>query len=122
MKLAFCTKTKDGLELDDRFGRSTAFRIVDSDTGILDKVMENPLAETSGSAGIGSVQLLSNEGVEGIIAPLLGPKAADAAQRLGLKVWQQGESETVEKALANWKAGSLEEVKEPDAPKGLYRA
>ncbi len=122
MKLAFCTKVMDGSELDDRFGRAAAFRIVDSKDGSAAQTLENSLADAAGSAGIGAVQLLCDNGVEGIIAPHLGPKAADAARRLGLKVWHQGSSRTVEAALEEWKAGRLEEAKEPEKPKGLYRA
>ena len=125
MKLAFCTKSKDGIDLDDRFGRAAAFLIVDSagggDAGS-GKGLENSLAEASGSAGIGAVQLLADEGVEGLIAPRLGPKAADAAFRLGLKVWNQGGASTADQALEDWSAGRLEEVVETEKPKGLYRA
>ena len=122
MKLAFCTKSKDGRELDDRFGRSAAFRIVESEDGSVVRTMGNALADASGSAGVGAAQSLADEGAEGIVAPHLGPKAADAARRLGLNVWHQGEASTVEEALEAWKAGRLEEAGTADAPKGLYRA
>jgi predicted Fe-Mo cluster-binding NifX family protein len=122
MKLAFCTKTADGSELDSRFGRSAAYRIVDSDGGADGESLVNPMADASGSAGIGAVQLLVDRGVEGIVAPHLGPKAADAASRLGVKVWDQGESTTVDGALEAWAAGKLEEASARERPKGLYRA
>ena len=85
MKLAFCTKSKDGSELDDdRFGRAAAFRIVDSKDGSAAQTLENSLADAAGSAGIGAVQLLCDNGVEGIIAPPSGSEGGRcrAASRL----------------------------------------
>jgi predicted Fe-Mo cluster-binding NifX family protein len=122
MILAFCTKTADGRDLDDRFGRAAAFLILDSAGGRDEESLANPMVDASGSAGIGAVQLLVDKGVEGLVAPHLGPKAADAASRLDLKVWDQGESSTVDEALEAWTAGKLEVVSEKGRPQGLYRA
>ena len=123
MTLAFCVKGDDyPLPLDDRFGRSDKFCIVDSATGNHLKLLENTMKDLSGSAGIGAVQILFEEGVEGIVAPHLGPTAEDARNKLKIKLWDQGDCKTVDDALASWRNGDLEELTGNQKPQGLYRA
>lgn len=123
MILAFCIKGNDeSLPLDERFGRADKFCLVDSDSGNYLQVVVNPMKTASESAGIGSVQLLSDKNVEGIIAPHLGPKAEDARKSLGIKLWNQGDCKTVDDAFDSWKNGDLKAVVETNRPKGLYRA
>ncbi len=113
------------MELDERFGRAANFAIVEAARAggrELLKIVENTGREASGAAGTGAVQILANEGVEGIVAPHLGPKAEEARKRLGMKLWSQGEAKTLDEALSAWAAGELENLSSQQAPKGLYRA
>ena len=80
------------------------------------------MKDLSGSAGIGAIQSLFEEGVEGIVAPHLGPTAEDARKKLKIKLWDQGDCKTVDDALASWQSGDLEELTGSERPTGLYRA
>ncbi len=123
MKLAFCIKGRDfPLSLDDRFGRSDKFCIVESRTGERLKMVENTMKDLSGSAGVGAVQLLYDEGVEGIVAPHLGPTAEDARNKVKMKLWDQGDCKNVDDALSSWKEGNLKEITDDEKPQGMYRA
>ena len=123
MKLAFCVKGSDyPLSLDDRFGRSDKFCIVESRTGERLEMVENTMKDLSGSAGVGAVQILFEAGVEGLIAPRLGPTAEDARKKVKMKLWDQGDCKTVDDALSCWQEGDLKEMKEDDEPQGMYRA
>lgn len=123
MILAFCVHGNDAsLPLDKRFGRADRFCLVDSATGSYTRVLENPMKEASGAAGIGAVQLLADHHAEGIVAPHLGPKAEEARQGLGMKLWDQGDCKTVDDAFESWKSGDLDQVAPVKIPKGLYRA
>lgn len=123
MILSFCvTGAEAPLKLDERFGRCHSFAVVDSDTGEVKEVIENTGKNAANAAGTGAVQILVNAGVEGLVAPHLGPKAEDARLRMGLQVWSQGSCGTLEEALAAWKAGTLEKPDDQPKPQGLYRA
>lgn len=123
MVLAFCVKDDSvPAALDERFGRSKEFVILNSESGETLSRVVNPGAEAAGSAGISAVQTLVNAGAQGFVAPRLGPKAEDARKRLGIRVWNQGTHTDVESALEAWKNGDLEEVPIDSAPKGLHRA
>ena len=123
MILAFCVAGENtDSPLDERFGRAAGFRIVDSEADGSGEYIVNSGANAPNSAGIGAVQLLADKGVEGLVAPHLGPKAEDARKRLSLRVWKQAEQPSFQAALEAWKKGELEEVTESSAPKGLYRA
>ncbi|MCK5736251.1 MAG: NifB/NifX family molybdenum-iron cluster-binding protein [Spirochaetaceae bacterium] len=123
MKLAFCIKGRDfPLSLDDRFGRSDKFCIVETRTGERLKMVENSMKDLSGSAGVGAVQLLYEEGVEGIVAPHLGPTAEDARNKVNMKLWDQGDCKNVDDALSSWEEGNLKEITGDDKPQGMYRA
>lgn len=123
MILAFCVRGNDeSLPLDERFGRSDKFCLVNSESGDYLKIIANPMKMATGSAGIGAVQLLSEKNVEGIIAPHLGPKAEDARKNLDIKLWDQGDCKTVDDAFDSWKNGDLKPVADSARPKGLFRA
>lgn len=123
MILAFCVRGSDeSLPLDERFGRSDKFCIVNSDSGDYLKIIANPMKEATGSAGIGAVQLLSDQKVQGIIAPHLGPKAEEARRKLDIKLWDQGDCKTVDDAFGSWNNGDLKSVAASARPKGLFRA
>jgi predicted Fe-Mo cluster-binding NifX family protein len=123
MKLAFCVKGSDyPLSLDDRFGRCERFCIVESRTGDRLEIVENTVRDLSSSAGVGAVQILFEEGVEGIVAPHLGPTAEEARKKVKMKLWDQNDCRTVDDALALWNEGELKEITDEEKPEGMYRA
>lgn len=122
MKLAFCVKDlREPNELDDRFGRSNGFILVDSDEETILEVLENEHKDSPSGAGTGSLQLLFDKGVEGIIGPEVGPKAFDGLMAADVPFWKQGASSTWKEALSAWSNGHLVKVARPLA-KGLHRA
>jgi predicted Fe-Mo cluster-binding NifX family protein len=127
MILSFClTDDPSDSVLDERFGRCARFAIINTGRDDAKRILPNPGGEASISAGTGAVQLLVNEGVEGLIAPHLGPKAEDARRLLGIRLWNQGTHSRLEEALAAWRSGELEEITGNPAGdgqrgSGLYR-
>lgn len=122
MKLAFCVDPEDSnLPLQDRFGRSRGFALVDSESGKVLNILQNPFIEEAGGAGTASLQMLIDAGAEGIIAPEVGPKAMDAVQTLGIPVWKQQEKGILFEALEDWKQGVLPRINKAGS-KGLHLA
>lgn len=93
-------------EIDERFGRSNMFCIA-SNSGEI-KVISNSAKDQTSGAGGQAVKLLSDENVDIIISPHVGPKAIDAIKALGIKVYKVGEAKTVNDALNMLKSDTLE--------------
>lgn len=92
-------------EVDERFGRGQMFCIIDSEGKY--KVIDNTAKEQASGAGGMAVKLLADENVDTVISPHVGPKATDAINALGIKVYQVGNAKTVKKALEMFKSGKL---------------
>lgn len=102
-RIALCiAENRNPAPLDKRFGRSAFFYIVEADSGAILERMSNPHCHDSQGAGIATVQMLSEKGIKTIIAPHLGPKAADLCDKLGIAVYDQGKSGTLEELWALW--------------------
>lgn len=122
MKIAFCIDPDDSnLTLQNRFGRSSGFAVVDSASGKVLELLKNPFKEEPGGAGTASLQMLIDAGAEGIVAPELGPKAMDAVEALNIPVWKNNRSCILFEALEDWKQGILNRI-EKAGHKGLHRA
>jgi len=112
--IALCiAEDKKPAPLDKRFGRSAFFYILEADSGEILEKTPNPHRNDSQGAGIATVQMLSEKGVQAVIAPPLGPKAADLCDKLKMVVYDQGESGTLEELWALWLEGSLTPAKKP---------
>ncbi|WP_320047178.1 NifB/NifX family molybdenum-iron cluster-binding protein [uncultured Ilyobacter sp.] len=124
MKIAVASKDK-GLkaEIDNMFGRAEYFVIVDSENMEV-KTIENIAKNESNGAGGKAVKLLSNEGVEIIVAPELGPKAVTAVEAFKIKAYKKGSFKTVEEAVKAYKEGKLKEFESASVREhsGLRRA
>ncbi|MBN3033861.1 MAG: NifB/NifX family molybdenum-iron cluster-binding protein [Candidatus Saganbacteria bacterium] len=97
--------------IDPRFGRCAFFIIIDPAT-LEFKALPNPNLESSGGAGIQSAQLVANEGVEAVVTGNVGPNAHQTLSALGIKVLI-GASGTVSQAVADYRAGRLQEAAGP---------
>jgi len=86
MKVAISSKGKT-LEssVSEVFGRCPYFLIVEA--GDLVKVLENTSAEVSGGAGPAAVKLIAEEDVDAVITGRVGPRAAQALEGFGIKVF-----------------------------------
>ncbi len=118
MIISICSK-KEGMDslVDERFGRSENFTIIDLDTGDF-KTVENTGKNEASGAGGNAVKLLASHKVDVAIVPHLGPKAEIAMEGFEIKTVSQGDYKTVGELLEAYKAGKLEVITKK---KGLTR-
>ena len=80
VRIAVATKGHKGLEdeVSEVFGRSKTFTIVDVEDGEIKgvNVVENPVADYPHGAGPIAVKMLTDSGVNVVIAPEIGPGVA----------------------------------------------
>ena len=110
MRISICSK-KEGLDslIDERFGRSENFTIIDLDTNLMETV-ENKAKNNSTGAGGEAVKLLSKYNVDIAVVPHLGPKAEKAMEAFEIKTVSQGDYKSVREVLEAYKAGKLKEI------------
>ncbi len=107
MKLAVCARS-EGLkaEVDERFGRSPYFVIVDTENEQVISSVRNTNADASGGAGPQSAQLLSEHDVEAIAVGNVGPNAATALEAAKIKIYT-GLEGTVSTTVQKFKEGKM---------------
>ena len=71
---------------DPRFGRTSTFCIVDSESGAC-KTFENPAFSASGGAGVQASQFIASKGAEAVISGAFGPKAFDTLDAAGITMY-----------------------------------
>ncbi len=81
--MKYAVPTGDGKTVSDVFGRAASFAIYD-DADKAWKIVANGGINAEHGAGTGAVSFLAEQGVQAILAPELGPKAAAAAQAAGM--------------------------------------
>mgnify|MGYP000900418234 CR=1 FL=1 len=93
---------------DPRFGRATAFCLVDSETGAW-TVHENPALSASGGAGVQAAQFVAKLGAQAVISGAYGPNAFDTLTPAGVEMYlaPSGENLTAAEVLALFKAGKM---------------
>ncbi len=105
MKIAIGTL---GGELDavvsERFARAPFFLIIE-DGKVIEALKGTAVSASHGASGI-AVQLLSDYGVDAVLARQLGPKAAAAVKAAGIEAWMAPEG-TARKALEAFDQGGL---------------
>lgn len=85
--------------VDSRFGRAPFFMIANSDTMEVYAHDNSAGVNAGNGAGTGAAQLLAEEKVEVLYTGKVGPKAADALEKAGIKV-VEGATGTVEEVLS----------------------
>ncbi len=124
MKIAVCAKN-EGLksEVDNRFGRAENYVIYDTEEGNAVTIENSAKNEPSGAGG-SATRLLSENKVEVVLAPELGPKAVDAIRAFGIEAYRFNDVKTVEDAINKYKDGSLEKfiTSTTNSKHGLHRA
>ena len=93
--------------MDPRFGRAAWFIIVDMASGQVADVLNNASATAAHGAGTGAAALMAQSGVDAVIAGRFGPKAHQALQALGIKLWTSSGELTVGQAVERLRAGEL---------------
>lgn len=95
--------------LDRRFGRCACFVVYDTETDAVE-VLRNPAGESGGGAGIKAAQIVVGTGAEAVITGNIGPNALDVLRQAGMKCFTAN-STTLEKAVSDYQAGRLSEIK-----------
>ena len=72
--------------------------------------VENTAKFESGGAGGSAVRLLSENGVDVVLAPELGPKAMDAVKAFDIAVYRYTEQKTVRETIDDYKSGRLMKI------------
>lgn len=115
MKIAICAKTTDELGLvASRFARAEFYIIYDNDN-LTFTAIENPAINEGSGAGGKAVKALSDNDVEVVLGPEVGPKAFDALKAFEIKAFNLGDSVTVKDAIYAYYENKLVETTSPHA-------
>lgn len=113
MKIAV---TAQGPTLDDpvdpRFGRSSLFLVVDTET-LTATPVENPNSAAGGGAGIQSAQLMADHDVHAVLTGNCGPNAYRTLEAADIRV-VTGVSGTIREAVEKFSNGSLSNAAGPN--------
>ena len=114
MKVAVTSYDKDITgRIDRSFGRAKWFVVVDTENDTVEDHSNKQNVNTVQGAGIQAAQNISNLGVDVILTGNVGPNAFRTLSAASIKIFVVGKNvETVEEAIAEWKAGRLQEVNE----------
>jgi predicted Fe-Mo cluster-binding NifX family protein len=93
--------------VDARFGRSTYFLLVDTDT-MEARPLPNNGASASRGAGTQAAQFVVKQEVDAVISGDFGPNAYRVLDAAGLPLYLLGTSYTARDAVDRFKAGKLE--------------
>lgn len=122
--LAVCAK-EPGLDsiVEERFGRAEYYVMYD-EAKKLPHSIENKAKFEAGGAGGTAVRLLSENGVDIVLVPELGPKAMDAIKAFEMTVYRYTEQKTVREIIEDYKAGRLNQIDTSTTPSkhGLHKA
>jgi len=109
MKIAVSStgKTFESI-LEQRFGRTPYFIIVDTDTLNIEAI-NNVSSASTGGAGISSAQIIVDKGVEVVITGNVGPNAMNVLRAADIDIYM-GYPVTVEENVAKFKNGQLDKI------------
>jgi predicted Fe-Mo cluster-binding NifX family protein len=112
MKIAVTSYGEElGSKVDRSFGRARWFVVIDPDEGTFQTHSNKQNVDAPQGAGIQAAQNIANLGVDAVLTGNVGPNAFRTLNAASVKIFVFEKSvETVEEALSEWKAGSLEEV------------
>jgi predicted Fe-Mo cluster-binding NifX family protein len=114
MKIAVSAQGRNlNSTIDPRFGRCANFLIVNTEDMSFE-VFDNDNRALSGGAGIQAAQFVVSKGAKVVITGNLGPNAVQALKAAGVEMIT-GQTETVIKAINDYKDGKLEITSETDA-------
>ena len=109
MKIAISIsgKTLDS-PFDARFGRATAFCIVDDESGEW-QALDNPALSATGGAGVQAAQFVAKQGIGAAVSGAFGPNAFDtlAAANIEMYLAPGSQVHTAAEVLNMFKAGQL---------------
>jgi len=117
MKLAVSVQGKDlKAQVDPRFGRAAGFLVVDEDSLESSYLDNSAGVNASHGAGIQAARTVADAGAKAVITGFCGPKAFQALQAAGIKVYTfEGQGSAAE-AVEKYKAGQLAQAGTPNRP------
>ncbi|PIU65812.1 MAG: dinitrogenase iron-molybdenum cofactor biosynthesis protein [Armatimonadetes bacterium CG07_land_8_20_14_0_80_40_9] len=108
MKIAITAKGNNlDSELDETFAHCEYFLIIDLDTSEFEAI-ENPAKDALGGSGMQAVKIVSDKGIEAVIAGNVGPNAFKSLKDSGIKVYITV-PQKVKDVLEEFKKGNLKE-------------
>lgn len=110
MKIAVCAKNQ-GMDsiADDRFGRAEYYVIFDTESRAGETV-ENTAKNEPAGAGGSAVRILSQNNVDVVLVPELGPKAVAAINAFEIKAYRYTDRVTVREMIAAFQDGKLKQI------------
>ena len=112
MKIAISANKPDvDADVDPRFGRCQYFIIVDPESMEFESI-ENTGSQAGGGAGVGTVQVVADKGIDTIITGNCGPNAFKGLSTSGMKVIT-GVSGKVKDTIDDFKTGKLQPASQP---------
>jgi len=100
--------------MDARLGRAPGFTVIDSETRETTYIDNGANAAASHGAGTGAAKSIAEAGVDVVVAPEIGPKAASVLEAAGVRLLVCPPGLLVEDAYASLQGGKLRE-RRPDA-------
>ena len=96
---------------DARFGRASAFCIVDTETGEWE-AFENPALTASGGAGVQAAQFVVKQSAQAVASGAFGPNAFDTLVAAEIKMYlvPGDKARTAAEVLEMFKAGQLKKA------------
>lgn len=83
--MKYALPTDDGSTVGPAFGRAASFAIYNTDDSSLTILRNTGMAAEHG-AGTGAAAFLADQAVHAVIAPEIGPKAAEALRIAGIRI------------------------------------
>jgi len=90
--------TDDGKTVSSVFGRAKSFAIYDDETREL-AILDNEGVDSEHGAGTGAAACLAEKGVGIVLAPEVGPKAAQALEVAGIEIRNVQAGDALESAI-----------------------
>lgn len=115
MKLAISSTGRDlNAQIDPRFGRCSFLAIVDTVTMDL-QVFDNESMNLNSGAGIQAASFVASKGVEAVLTGNCGPKAMQAFNEAGVKVFT-GQTGTVKEAVERFQNNQITSTMTANVP------
>ena len=110
MKVAISAMGNGWDELvDPRFGRAQGFFVIDTETKKTSYLDNQANVEVGHGAGTGAAKAVVDAGVQVVLTPHVGPKAASVLDAAGIKTLGGVEHASLKEAYERYQAGTLKE-------------
>ncbi len=116
-KIAVTAMDQKGLysKLDSRFGRCSAFVIVDIENSKIanHKIISNESMSAGQGAGVSTSQTMSREGIHKVITGNIGPNAIQVLAASDIEVFSAPQDITIKEAIDMYLENKLKKIESP---------